>query len=381
MKRFKIKTEVCFSENAIDALSEIKDKRAVIITDSFMSGSGAAKRIADKMTGCTSVDIFDQVRPDPPIEMVVAGVKFLTEHQADVVVALGGGSSIDAAKGVVLMMKKTRPEQKISLIAIPTTSGTGSEVTEFAVITDKERGIKYPLVDEELLPDMAILDPSLVVTAPPSVTADTGFDVITHALEAYVSTNASDASDALAEKALELAFEYLPKAYRDGSDLVAREKMHSASCLAGMAFNAVSLGVNHGIAHQLGAKFHIPHGRANAMLLPYVIAFNADVEGHFGEEDSEAAVRYAKVAKRIGLPCNNVRTGVKALIDELSYMLDMMKVPRTLSTAGVKEADYNAVKADILRAAVADPCTATNPRPVDEEKVELILNELLGWSL
>lgn len=381
MKRFKIKTEVCFSENAIDTLSEIKDKRAVIITDSFMSGSGAAKRIADKMTGCTSVDIFDQVRPDPPIEMVVAGVKFLTEHQADVVVALGGGSSIDAAKGVVLMMKKTRPEQKISLIAIPTTSGTGSEVTEFAVITDKERGIKYPLVDEELLPDMAILDPSLVVTAPPSVTADTGFDVITHALEAYVSTNASDASDALAEKALELAFEYLPKAYRDGSDLVAREKMHSASCLAGMAFNAVSLGVNHGIAHQLGAKFHIPHGRANAMLLPYVIAFNADVEGHFGEEDSEAAVRYAKVAKRIGLPCNNVRTGVKALIDELSYMLDMMKVPRTLSTAGVKEADYNAVKADILRAAVADPCTATNPRPVDEEKVELILNELLGWSL
>ena len=381
MKRFKIKTEVCFSENAIDALSEIKDKRAVIITDSFMSGSGAAKRIADKMTGCISVDIFDQVRPDPPIEMVVAGVKFLTEHQADVVVALGGGSSIDAAKGVVLMMKKTRPEQKISLIAIPTTSGTGSEVTEFAVITDKERGIKYPLVDEELLPDMAILDPSLVVTAPPSVTADTGFDVITHALEAYVSTNASDASDALAEKALELAFEYLPKAYRNGGDLVAREKMHSASCLAGMAFNAVSLGVNHGIAHQLGAKFHIPHGRANAMLLPYVIAFNADVEGHFGEEDSEAAVRYAKVAKRIGLPCNNVRTGVKALIDELSYMLDMMKVPRTLSAAGVNEADYNAVKADILRAAVADPCTATNPRPVDEEKVELILNKMLGWSL
>lgn len=381
MKRFKIKTEVCFSENAIDALSEIKNKRAVIITDSFMSSSGAAKRIADKMTGCTSVDIFDQVRPDPPIEMVVAGVKFLTEHQADVVVALGGGSSIDAAKGVVLMMKKTRPEQKISLIAIPTTSGTGSEVTEFAVITDKERGIKYPLVDEELLPDMAILDPSLVVTAPPSVTADTGFDVITHALEAYVSTNASDASDALAEKALELAFEYLPKAYKDGNDLTAREKMHSASCLAGMAFNAVSLGVNHGIAHQLGAKFHIPHGRANAMLLPYVIEFNADVAGHFGETDSEAAMRYAKVAGRIGLPCNNVRTGVKALIDELSYMLDMMKVPRTLSAAGVKEADYNAVKSDILRAAVADPCTATNPRPVDEEKVELILNKMLGWSL
>ena len=378
MKRFKIKTEVCFSENALDALSEIKNKRAVIITDSFMSSSGAAKRIADKLTGCISVDIFDQVRPDPPIEMVVAGVKFLTEHQANVVVALGGGSSIDAAKGVVLMMKKTRPEQKISLIAIPTTSGTGSEVTEFAVITDKERGIKYPLVDEELLPDMAILDPSLVVTAPPAVTADTGFDVITHALEAYVSTNASDASDALAEKALELAFEYLPKAYADGSNLTAREKMHSASCLAGMAFNAVSLGINHGIAHQLGAKFHIPHGRANAMLLPYVIAFNADVEGHFGREDSQAAVRYAKIAARLGLPAGSTRTGVQSLIDEISYMLDMMKVPRTLSQAGVNRDDYMAVKPAVLKAAVADPCAATNPRPVTEEDVSDILKKL-AW--
>ena len=377
MKRFKIKTEVCFGENAIDVLTEIKNKRAVIITDSFMSGSGAAKRIADKMTGCISVEIFDRVRPDPPIEMVVEGVKFLTEHQADVVVALGGGSSIDAAKGVVLMMKKTRPERSISLIAIPTTSGTGSEVTEFAVITDKERGIKYPLVDEELLPDMAILDPSLVVTAPPAVTADTGFDVITHALEAYVSTNAQDASDALAEKALELAFEQLPRAYADGSNLTAREKMHSASCLAGMAFNSVSLGVNHGIAHQLGAKFHIPHGRANAMLLPYVIAFNADIDGNFGKEDSRAALRYAKIAARLGLRCNNVREGVKSLTDELSYMLDMMKVPRTLEAAGVSREQYMEVKDTILKAAVADPCTATNPRPVTEDDVADILEKLL----
>lgn len=378
MKRFKIKTEVCFSGNAIDVLGEIKDKRAVIITDSFMSSSGAAGRIAQKLTGCISVDIFDQVKPDPPIEMVAAGVKFLTEHQADVVVALGGGSSIDAAKGVVLMMKKTRPDQKISLIAIPTTSGTGSEVTEFAVITDKERGIKYPLVDEALLPDMAILDPSLVVTAPPSVTADTGFDVITHALEAYVSLNASDASDALAEKALELAFEYLPKAYKNGSDLAAREKMHSASCLAGMAFNAVSLGVNHGIAHQLGAKFHIPHGRANAMLLPAVIAFNANLEGNFGGADSEAAVRYANIARRIGLPCNNTRMGVLNLISELSYMLDMMKVPRTLRQAGVDRAEYERLKPEIIAAAIADPCTATNPRPVSEERIGEILKALEG---
>ena len=378
MKRFKIKTEVCFSDNAIDALSEIKNKRAVIITDPFMTSSGTAQRIAGKLSNCTSVHIFDKVRPDPPIEMVVEGVKFLNEHQADVVVALGGGSSIDAAKGVVLMMKKTHPEHKISLVAIPTTSGTGSEVTEFAVITDKERGVKYPLVDEELLPDMAILDATLVATAPPRITADTGFDVITHALEAYVSINASDASDALAEKALELAFEYLPKAYKNGQDLVAREKMHSASCLAGMAFNAVSLGVNHGIAHQLGAKFHIPHGRANAMLLPAVVEYNADIKGHFGEEPSEAAKRYANIAKRIGLPCNNVRTGVESLVNELSYMLDMMEVPRTLAQAGVDKNEYETLKSAMVAAALADPCTATNPRMMTDEGVREILAKLEG---
>ena len=207
----------------------------------------------------------------------------MQDKDCDIVVALGGGSSIDAAKAIVYMAKKIEEKQnpdnqkKIKLIALPTTSGTGSEVTQFAVVTDSKTGVKIPLIDESLMPDIAILDPELVKSAPPFITADTGLDVITHALEAYVSETASDCSDCLAEKAAELAFEFLPRAYRNGYDIKARDKMHRASCLAGMAFNLVNLGVNHGIAHALGAIFHIPHGRANALVLPYVIEFNAGI--------------------------------------------------------------------------------------------------------
>lgn len=374
MRRFKIKTEVCFSENAIDALTEIKGKNAVIFTDSFMASSGTADRIAEKLGNCSSVHIFDKVKPDPPIELVTEGLEFLSRANADIVVALGGGSSIDAAKSVVLMAKRIHPENQIKLIAIPTTSGTGSEVTQFAVITDTSKGVKYPLVDEQLLPDIAILDPSLVITAPPGITADTGFDVLTHALEAYVSKNASDASDALAEKACELGFEYLPRCYKNGTDYMARDKMHSASCLAGMAFNGVGLGVNHSIAHALGGKLHIPHGRANAMLLPHVISFNADLDGHFGADDTEAAIKYAKIAQRVGLPASNTRTGVLSLVQEITYMMHMMKIPMTLSEAGIDLEEFELIRPAIVEAALADVCTETNPKRVSAKRINRILD-------
>lgn len=379
MNKFKIKTEVRFSDNAIDTLMEFENVNAVIITDAFMEKSGVADKIAQKLCYCKSVSIFSEVVPDPPIELITEGLKFLEKADADVVVALGGGSSIDAAKSVVLMAKRVN-NRSLKLVAIPTTSGTGSEVTQFAVITDKNKGIKYPLVDEALLPDLAILDPELVVTAPPSVTADTGFDVITHALEAYISTMCNDASDALAEKALAIAFEYLPQAYKDGSNIIAREKMHSASCLAGMSFNEVGLGINHGIAHALGAKFHIPHGRANAMLLPHVVEFNADLEGNFGSNEyTQAAIRIADVARRISLPAQNTRTAVLSFIEELKYMLKMMKIPATLGEAGVDKFTYEKEKADIIKSALLDTCTATNPRKVTAEDVAGILKKIEIW--
>ncbi len=380
MQTFQIKTKVAFGADAMQLLGSFTDVNAVIFTDAFMVKSGAADRIAGYLTGAKSVKVFGEIKPDPPIELIADGLAFLLDADADVVVALGGGSSIDAAKATILMAKRSGAKDDIRLIAIPTTSGTGSEVTSFAVITDKAKGIKYPLVDDELLPDLAILNPELVASAPARITADTGFDVITHALEAYISTGANDYSDALAEKALQLAFAYLPKAYADGEDLKARDKMHTASCLAGMAFNAVSLGINHGIAHQLGAKFHIPHGRANAMLLPHVMRFNADLGANFGaKEETAASKRIAKIAKMIGLSGDDTNALVLALCRHLFYMLKMTETPMTLADAGVTKEAYEAVKPAIIDAALKDACTATNPRVMTAEGVEEILSRLAIW--
>lgn len=375
MNRFKIRTEVRFNQNALDTLKEFKDKRAVIITDKFMISSGMINKITDKMSGYENIAIFDEITPDPTTSLIAKGLKFIMENKGEIIIALGGGSAIDAAKAIVFMGEQ-RGMGDLKLIAIPTTSGTGSEVTKFAVVTDDTDHLKYPLVDEGMLPDLAILDPELVLTAPPSITADTGMDVITHGFEALVSVNANDASDALAEKALLLAFQYLPYAYKDGKDVQAREKMHSASCLAGMAFNEVGLGINHGIAHALGAKFHIPHGRANAILLPHVIRFNAHLRACFGATPCDAAQRYADIARKIHLPHDTVRIAVESLIDEVRYMMRRMEIPATLWEAGVSREDFEREKQNIINAAMEDLCTASNPREVTPEAIENLLAKI-----
>ncbi|MDO4554281.1 MAG: 1-propanol dehydrogenase PduQ [Lachnospiraceae bacterium] len=376
MKQFKIKTEVCFSENAIDMLETFEGKQAVIITDAFMRDSGVADVIAKKLSNCASVAVFSDVVPDPPMDLIVKGVQFLSEQEADILVALGGGSSIDAAKAIAFMAKKIDPSKDYYLVAIPTTSGTGSEVTQYAVISDPETGTKYPLVSDDLVPDMAILDPELVKTAPPFITADTGMDVITHAIEAYVSETASDCSDCLAEKACELAFEYLPKCYRNGYDIKARDKMHRASCLAGMAFNSVNLGVNHGIAHALGAIFHIPHGRANALILPYVIEFNADMARDMAKHSSDTAKKYQKMARVIGLPAPTTKVGVENLISEITRLLKYMDRPMCITECGVDLNDFEAARPEIVRRALNDACTVANPRPVSAEDINRILDKI-----
>ena len=382
MKRFKLSTEVLFSEDAINALYDVKDVNAVLITDKFMVDSGMADIILKKLSNCKTVSVFSEVIPDPPMDLIERGIAFLDDKDCDVVVALGGGSSIDAAKAIVYMARKIElaqnPEstKKMKLIALPTTSGTGSEVTQFAVVTDSKTGVKIPLIDESLMPDIAILDPELVKSAPPFITADTGMDVITHALEAYVSETASDCSDCLAEKALELAFEYLPRAYRNGYDIKARDKMHRASCLAGMSFSLVNLGLNHGIAHALGAIFHIPHGRANALVLPYVIAFNADVAREGAKHSNDSAKKYQKVARIVGLPASTPKVGVSNLIAEINRLLKYMDRPMCITECGVSLEEFEANREEIIRRALADACTVANPRKVAAEDISKILDNI-----
>lgn len=380
MEDFKIKTSIYFGEGSLERLSHIGNKNVLIITDPFMVKSGTINKITDKLVSA-SVTVFSEIIPDPPIELVVKGIEELNKVNPEVIVALGGGSAIDAAKAIMDFSKNILSLKNIEFIAIPTTSGTGSEVTSFSVITDKEKGVKYPLVSEKLIPNIAILDPELVKTVPPAITADTGMDVITHGLEAYVSTKANDFTDALAEKSLMLAFKYLEKAYKDGSDMEAREKMHNASCLAGIAFNSASLGINHSIAHTLGGKFHVPHGRTNAMLLPYVIEYNANIVGYDNKDYSLAAKKYHNIAKLLGLPSNNIRMGVKNLINLIKTMEKNMKMPLNLKECGVDTHKVAESLENIAESAFTDACTPTNPRIPTKEDIMRIVEKVKEWYM
>ncbi|MEG1255895.1 1-propanol dehydrogenase PduQ [Clostridium sp.] len=375
MNNFKMKTQIYFGQGALGRLDEVGNKKVFVVTDSFMVKSDMIKNITDRLKNA-DITIFSDIVPDPPIETIVQGIEALQKAKPEILIALGGGSAIDAAKAIMDFSKKITSVKDMQFIAIPTTSGTGSEVTSFAVITDKSKGIKYPLVSDDLLPNVAILDPELVKSVPAGITADTGMDVITHALEAYVSTDASDFSDALAEKAIVLAFKYLIPAYKDGGNLEAREKMHNASCLAGIAFNAASLGLNHGIAHVLGGKFHVPHGRTNAILLPYIVEFNADIVGYENNDFSRAAEKYANISKLLGLPCGNARAGVRSLINEIKKLQKDMKMPTTLKACGVSMEDLSALKEDIATLALLDACTATNPKIVTSLDVIEIIGKI-----
>lgn len=376
MKRFKLKTDIIFGSEALAVLKSIKSKSALIFTDGFMVSSGTAEKVASYLKNCEKVSVYSEVKPDPPIELISSAVKFVTDVQADTVIALGGGSAIDAAKSTLMIIRE-HYGKNIKLIAVPTTSGTGSEVTQFAVVSDTSAGKKIPLVDESMLPEIAVLDADLVKSVPQNITADTGFDVLTHALEAYMSINANDFSDALSEKAVELVAENLIPAYKNGNDIVAREKMHTASCLAGIAFNEVSLGINHGIAHALGAQFHIPHGRANAMLLPHVLYFNAELDIKFCvKNDCKTADKLEMLARRLGYPANSPDIGVRNMIQRVKEFQRTMKIPTTLGDAGVTKMQFEKAKDFIIDSALNDACTLTNPRKATYKDVEGILEKI-----
>ena len=380
MKSFEIKTKIHFGDNALERLAQMPYKRVLVITDPFIAKGPMINLITEPLRKAgKEFDIFHDVVADAPIDKIIVGVQKMLEYKPDALVAVGGGSAIDSSKSIREFALKIDPYAQVPMIAVPTTSGTGSEVTSFAVVNDTYAHIKYPLVSPSLTAEEAILDAELVRSVPPSITADTGMDVLTHAIEAYVSKDHNEFSSALAEKSIEIVGVFLLRAYLDGNDTHARQKMHVASCLAGLAFNSASLGLTHGMAHQLGAQFKIPHGRANAMLLPHIIEYNADIhkDSRSQAEYHPSVKRYSTIAHLLGLSSYNKVMSVRSLIQWIQFMNQDMKIPSRISEIGnITVNEYMSKVEAMAEAALADTCTATNPRTADKEAVMRIYRNL-----
>ncbi|MBP3938347.1 MAG: iron-containing alcohol dehydrogenase [Clostridia bacterium] len=374
MYRFTLPRDLYYGKDALEALKTIKGKKAIIVL-----GGGSMKKFGfvDKVVSYLNevgieTQLFEGVEPDPSVETVMKGAEAMRDFEPDLIVAMGGGSPIDAAKAMwafyeypevtfeQLITPFSFPElrQKARFIAIPSTSGTATEVTAFSVITDYQKGIKYPLADFNITPDVAIVDPALAETMPAKLVAHTGMDALTHAIEAYVSTLHTTFTDPLALKAIDIVDRKLTKSF-DG-DMEAREEMHYGQCLAGMAFSNALLGIVHSMAHKTGAAFstgHITHGLANAMYLPYVIKYNSKVE--------EAAERYADIAKSIGITAESTTEYVDKLRARIVELNDYMGIPNTLKEFGIIEEEFNEKIDAIAENAVGDACTGSNPRAID----------------
>ena len=393
---------------ALDELKHVMDKkRAFIVTDSFLYMNGYTKPITDKLDELGIVyQCFSDVQPDPTLANAQAGAKAMTAFKPDVIIALGGGSAMDAGKIMWVMYEHpevdfqdmamrfidirkrvyTFPKmgEKAYFVAIPTSSGTGSEVTSFAVITDQETGVKYPLADYELMPDMSIVDADNMMSQPKGLTSASGVDVLTHALEAYASVMATDYTDGLALKAMKNVFEYLPRAYENGNDVEARCKMADASCMAGMAFNNAFLGVCHSMAHKLGAFHHIPHGVANALLISMVVDYNAAEcprkMGTFSQyQYPHTMARYAECARFVGIQAKDDAEAVQKLIAKIEELKEKVGIKKTIADYGVDEKYFLETLDDMCEKAFDDQCTGANPRyPLISEIKDMFLRAYYG---
>lgn len=380
MARFTLPRDIYYGKGTLEELKNLKGKKAIVVV-----GGNAMKRygfldkaIANLKYAGFEVKIFENVESDPSVETVMNGAAMMREFEPDWIVAIGGGSPIDAAKAMWVFYEYpdtsfeeiikpfSFPElrQKAKFLAIPSTSGTATEVTAFSVITDYSKGIKYPLADFNITPDIAIVDPDLAETMPEKLIAHTGMDALTHAIEAYVSTLNTPFTDPLALKAIHMVLEYLPASYN--GDKNAREQMHYAQCLAGMAFTNALLGIVHSMAHKTGAVFntgHIPHGCANAMYLPYVIKYNAKTDKK----------RYVEIAKSVGLTGNNDDDLVKALCDKVDELNTLFNIPKCMKEFGIDESEFLEKLPEIAKNAVGDACTGSNPRAVSGNEMENLL--------
>ncbi|MFP4974872.1 bifunctional acetaldehyde-CoA/alcohol dehydrogenase [Paenibacillus sp. CN-4] len=410
MQWFKVPDKIYFEKDSTQYLAKMPDiTRVAIITDPMMVKLGYVERVEHYLRQRqtpVAIEVFSEVEPDPSTTTVERGTAMMNRFQPDCIIALGGGSPMDAAKGMWLfyehpdvdfnnlkqkfmdirkrVYKYPKLGNKAKFVAIPTTSGTGSEVTSFAVITDKTAGnnTKYPLADYELTPDVAIIDPVFVYSLPKTAVADTGMDVLTHAIEAYVSVMASDYTDGLAIKAIQLVFQYLEKSALTG-DKVAREKMHNASTLAGMAFANAFLGINHSLAHKWGGQYHTAHGRTNAILMPHVIRYNAKKPTKFASfpkyNHFVADERYAEIARILGLPARTTEEGVNSLINAIREMNKKLGIEESFQQLGFDPADFESRVDYLADRAFEDQCTTANPKlPLVSELADVYRNAFYG---
>lgn len=410
MQWFKVPSKIYFERNSIQYLQDMKKMtRVFIVTDRTMLNLGFVNKITEQLNlrrNKVQFSLFCDVEPDPDIETVKSGLAIMNAFQPDAIIALGGGSVMDCAKGMWLFYEHPEvnfddlkqkfmdirkrafryPElgKKSHLICIPTTSGTGSEVTPFAVISDKKNNKKYPLADYALTPTIAIVDAEFTNNLPASVTADTGMDVLTHALEAYVSVLASDYTDGLALQAIQMVFEYLPRSVENGAnDLEAREKMHNASTIAGMAFANAFLGMSHSMAHKIGGIFHVQHGRTNAILLPYVIKYNGTVPQKLSTwpkyEYYNADVKYQNVARLLGLPAKTPQEGVESLAKAVLELGKKVGIKMNFQEQGIEEKEWNNKLEEIAYLAYEDQCSPANPRvPLVSDMIEILKRSYKG---
>ncbi|MBF0786418.1 MULTISPECIES: 1-propanol dehydrogenase PduQ [unclassified Streptococcus] len=370
IQEFSVGPKFVLGQGSIKELSKLSIARAYIICDPFVEKSNMIHRILDCLKEMRALSkVFSRIVPDPTIEVISESIAEIREFKPDTVLAVGGGSAMDAAKAVVRVYTESERVAKPILVAIPTTSGSGSENTTFAVISDPKRNEKYALVDHSLVPDIAILDSVFTMSVPPAITADTGMDVLTHCLEAYVSKHATDFSDACAEKAATLTFRYIVEAYKKGDNPFAREKMHNASSIAGIAFNNAGLGICHSLSHAIGAFFHVPHGRINAVLLPHIISFNASLEA---ERETAVARRYAQMANVLNIYGITAKQCVRALNYAIISLMQQMEMPMTIKDLGIDPVEFEKMIPEMARRAIIDACTPTNPRAVTVAEIEEI---------
>ena len=360
MEAFSLPTRIIAGAGAVAAVGEFGAKRVFLVTDPFFMKNGTAQRIAE-LTKAETVEFFHRVKPDPSVGLAAEGTARLREFQPDLLIALGGGSAMDCAKAMAYFSQGSFP-----LAAIPTTSGSGSEVTDFAILTHGSG--KHPLVDRKLLPTLAILDSDLLSQLPPGLIADTGFDVLTHAVEAYTATNAGMFSDLYARESFRVAYAALPASFAGQQEV--RLRVHVASTMAGIAFSQSGLGLCHALSHSLGGMFHVPHGRLNAVLLPAVMDCNAQAAGK----------RYAELARYAGMSGSADTVAVRNLKNGLLRLRRELGLPQNLSQAGIQPSELRKNMTRIVEAVLEDPCCQTSPVEPEDYLIRRVLEEVAGFG-